>query len=418
MADEIQVFVQIAGEDVLAGQLWPHRRRSTESATFRYSSDYIGRADAYPLDPLLPFSTSAIQTPVGRAIFGAFSDCAPDRWGRMLIRRRQRKARGDTGEQSYGEADYLLGVRDDLRQGALRFKTDDGPFLPVVDDGVPDLLDLPQLLNLADRAERDEADEGELEILLRGGSSLGGARPKAHVRDAEGRISIAKFPKPEGDVWDVPGWEGVALKLARRSGIVVADSERRDVDGRSVLIVNRFDRRGALRIGYVSAMTMVEAGDGEGHGYLEIVEAIENASPRATDDLRQLWRRIAFTILIRNSDDHLRNHGFLRTSSSGWSLSPAFDLNPNPERGNSHLATSIDGNSDRASLETLLDTAGFFRLSESDARSIVGEVSEATGDWRKVAAREGLPAAEISSMEAAFEHDSAELARKISAEAG
>ncbi len=415
MPDEIQVFVQIAGEDVPAGQLWPHRRRNTESATFRYFSDYIGRAGAYPLDPLLPLSSQASQTPAGRAIFGAFSDCAPDRWGRMLIRRRQRTARGHTAEESYGEADYLLGARDDLRQGALRFRTgDDTPFQAVADEGVPDLLELPELLNLAERAEQDKADERELEILLRGGSSLGGARPKAHVRDGEGRISIAKFPKPEGDEWDVPRWESVALKLARAAGIVVADSELRGIDGRSVLIVNRFDRIGTLRVGYVSAMTMLEALDGDARSYPEIAEVLEGESVRVTEDLRQLWRRIAFTVLIRNTDDHLRNHGFLRTSSSGWSLSPAFDLNPNPERGNSHLSTSIDGDSDSASLEILLAVAGLFRLSDTEAKAVVREVFEATDRWRTVAAGEGLAAAEIAAMEPAFEHDSAEFARRIS----
>jgi serine/threonine-protein kinase HipA len=415
MVEEVQVFVQIAGEDVHAGRLWPHRRRQVESATFRYSADYIGRDGAYQLDPSLPFGSGSIQTPAGRAIFGAFSDCAPDRWGRTLIRRRQRKAHGSLAEQSYGEADYLLGARDDLRQGALRFRSDDdGPFLAVDNDGVPDLLELPELLNLADRAERDEADETELEILLRGGSSLGGARPKAHVRDAEGRISIAKFPKPEGDEWDISRWESVALKLARGAGIVVADSELREIDGRSVLIVSRFDRRGDLRIGYVSAMTMLEATDGDQRSYLEIAEAIEDSSAQVTEDLRQLWRRIAFTVLIRNTDDHLRNHGFLRTSSSGWSLSPAFDLNPNPARGNSHLSTSIDGSSDAASLELLLDNAEYFRLTDAEARSVLHEVGASTGRWRHVAAGEGIVGAEIGLMEPAFEHQSAQWLSGIS----
>lgn len=418
MPDEIRVFLRIAGEDVPVGRLWPHRRRGAESATFRYASSYIARADAYPLDPSLPFGSAAIQTPVGMKLFGAFSDCAPDRWGRMLIRRRQRKARSNTAEQAFGEADYLLGVRDDLRQGALRFKVEEnGPFLAVDEEGVPDLLELPELLNLSERAERDEADERELEILLRGGSSLGGARPKAHVRDAEGRISIAKFPRPEGDEWDVSRWESVALKLARECGVEVADSELRDVDGRSVLVVNRFDRRGDARVGYASAMTMLEAVDGDQRSYLEIAEVIENESSQVTEDLRQLWRRIAFTVLIRNSDDHLRNHGFLRTSTSGWSLSPAFDLNPNPGRGNSHLSTSIDGRSDGASIEILLEAAGLFRLDEAEARTVLREVSEATSGWREAATREGLSAAELSIMEPAFEHDSALLARQIGAEA-
>jgi serine/threonine-protein kinase HipA len=415
MADSgIQVFVQIGGEDIHAGQLFPHRRGKAESATFRYLSSYLARADAYPLDPMLPLVSEAIQTPAERKIFGAFSDCAPDGWGRMLISRRRRKADGNTAMESYSEADYLLSARDDLREGALRFKsTEAGEFLAIDEDGVPDLLELPELLSLAQRAEEDAATVEELEILRRGGSSLGGARPKVHVRDQDGRISIAKFPRPERDKWNVSAWESVALRLGRGAGIVVPDSELRDIDGRSVLIVRRFDRIGELRVGYVSAMTMLEAVDMERRSYLEIVEVIEESSSRVTQDMRELWRRIAFTILIRNTDDHLRNHGFLRASSGGWSLSPAFDINPDPEPGNTHLSTSVDGSSDEASLENLLENAELFRLGDEEALEVLGEVSKATSGWRDLAAAEGLDGREISQMTAAFEHDSAIFAREL-----
>ena len=318
---QVEVFVQIGGEDVLAGRLWSHRRQNTESETFAYAAEYLSRRDAYALDPALPLVAGQLQTSLGRAIFGAFSDCAPDRWGRMLIQRRRRKA-GDTGELSFGEIDYLLGVRDDLRQGALRFRDPESArFLAPETTGVPQLVDLPQLLDFADRAERDVAGVEELEILLRGGSSLGGARPKAHVIDRNGRIAIAKFPRADGDEWDMTSWEFVALTLAREAGLRAAASELHRIGGRSVLIVDRFDRQGGRRIGYVSAMTMLEAQDGDERSYLDIAEAIEGESDRAGDDLRQLWRRIAFSILISNSDDHLRNHGFLRATSGGWSLS-------------------------------------------------------------------------------------------------
>ncbi len=323
--EEIEVFVQIAGEDVPAGRLWPHRRRQTESETFTYAPSYLARKDAYALDPALPLFSGQIQTPSGRPMFGALSDCAPDRWGRMLIQRRARRARGTgtAAEESFGEIDYLLGVRDDLRQGALRFRD---PELAkfVADDatGVPHLVDLPELLNLAERAERDLADEDELEILIKGGSSLGGARPKGHVLDRSGHLAIAKFPRPGGDDWDVTSWEAVALKLARDAGLTVTASELVDVGGRSVLVVDRFDRGGATRVGYVSAMTMLEAVDGEHRTYLDLAEVIEEESDRATTDLRELWRRIAFSRLISNTDDHLRNHGFLRMSTGGGHSPP------------------------------------------------------------------------------------------------
>jgi len=235
---EVDVVIQIAGEDRPAGRLWSHRRRGRESATFSYAPEYLGEAEAYALDPALPLVAGPQQTPSGRAIFGAFSDCAPDRWGRRLIERdeRRRADREDATARSFGEIDFLLGVRDDLRQGALRFRDpDDGEYLAGEQEGVPDLIELATLLEAAERLERDEASDEELRRLLRGGSSLGGARPKAHVLDRDGDLAIAKFPSPADD------WDSAS--------------------------------------------------------YLEIAAAIEANSRRASEDLRQLWRRIAFSIL-------------------------------------------------------------------------------------------------------------------------
>jgi serine/threonine-protein kinase HipA len=414
---EIEVFVQIAGEDVFAGRLWPHRRRRAESETFTYSQSYLSRQDAYALDPALPLVSGQLQTPIGHAMFGAFSDCAPDRWGRMLIHRRARRA-GDgsagTAEESFGEVDYLLGVRDDLRQGALRFHDPESEkFLADEDAGVPHLVDLPRLLDIAERAERDGASEEEYEVLLKGGSSLGGARPKAHVIDQHGRIAIAKFPRPDGDDWDVTAWEAITLELARSAGLTVADSELVDMQGRSVLIVDRFDRRGDRRVGYVSAMTMLEAVDGDRRTYLDLVEVIEEESDRATEDLHELWRRIAFSRLISNTDDHLRNHGFLRATTGGWALSPAFDLNPSPEPGAKRFATTVDEGSDEDNLEALLQSAPLFRLDKPTAEAVIAEVSTATSHWREVARRAGQTTGSINQMEPAFKHPAADLAREI-----
>ncbi len=415
MADrEAEVLIQLAGEDILAGRLWAHRRQNVESATFVYAQEYLARKDSYPLDPALPLVSGQLQTPENRSIFGAFSDCSPDRWGKMLIRRRYTKseANDNPGDQSFGEVDYLLGVRDDLRQGALRFRDPDtGEFLADEKGGVPHLIDLPRLLDYADRAERNIANQEELDMLLKGGSSLGGARPKAHVIDRRGRIAIAKFPKSEGDEWDVTGWEAVTLSLARDAGINAASSALEEVAGRSVHIVDRFDRRGDLRVGYSSAMTLLEATDGEPRSYLDLVEVIEEESDRATADLHELWRRIAFSILVSNVDDHLRNHGFLRATTGGWSLSPAFDINPNPEPGPKFLSTSIDGRSNAASIELLLSVAEFYRLSDDEAQAIFVEVSEAVSRWQVVAWRFGIDQASINQMRYAFEHASAELAR-------
>ncbi len=421
MADiEVEVVVQIAGKDVLAGQLWSHRRRGKESATFSYEPDYLARNDAYELDPALPLFTGQQQTPVGRPIFGAFTDCSPDRWGRRLIHRaeKQRVDREGGAERSFGEIGYLLGVRDDLRQGALRFRQPaSSNYLAEDEGGVPHLLDLPKLLNAADRLERDEVCDEELQTLLRGGSSLGGARPKAHVLDQGRRVGIAKFPSPANDDWDVMRWEAVALALARKAGISVPSWMLHVVDGKAVLIVDRFDRWGVKRIGYVSAMTMLEAKDGDQRSYLDIAEIIELQSERAGRDLRQLWRRMAFSILISNTDDHLRNHGFLRLSTAGWSLSPAFDLNPDPRPGSKYLSTAIDYETTAASVGLLMEVAEYFRLTLDQAREVLGEVRDATSGWRAAAEAAGLDNAAVEQMAPAFDHAQADDARRLAASA-
>lgn len=415
MADrQVEVVVQIAGEDVVAGRLWSHRVRGKETATFAYAPDYLARSDAYELDPALKLVEGQQPTPGDRAMFGAFTDCAPDRWGRRLIvRAEQRRARaeGDAG-RSFGEIDYLLGVRDDLRQGALRFRDPESKlYLADEDSGVPALVELPRLLAAADRLERDKADEDDLATLLRGGSSLGGARPKAHVRLPSGRPAIAKFPSAATDDWDVMRWEAVTHGLARRAGIWVADFQLLEVGGRAVLVTERFDRERGERIGYVSAMTMLEASDRDERSYLEIAETITDLSVSATENLRQLWRRIAFSILVSNTDDHLRNHGFLRTSTAGWSLSPAFDLNPDPSPGDKHLSTAINFEDTEARVDTLMEVSEYFELGPGDARAVLAEVSEAASCWRSVADENGLERGAAEQMALAFEHEQAEAAR-------
>jgi serine/threonine-protein kinase HipA len=413
---EVQVWVQIGGDDVLAGRLWSHRRRGTESQTFSYDADFIARRDAYELDPSLHLVVGQQQTPADKRIFGAFGDTAPDRWGRRLVTRteKQRVKREGGAEKSFGETDFLLGVRDDLRQGALRFRaTDSDAFLADEIEGVPYLLELPRLLSAADSLDRDEASEDELRTLLRGGSSLGGARPKAHVLDADGRISIAKFPSPANDDWDVMRWESVTLQLARDSGIRVPDSALHLIDGQPVLVVRRFDRVRDQRVGYVSAMTMLEFNDGDRGSYVEIADVIERFSPSATEDLRQLWRRAAFSVLVSNFDDHLRNHGFLRTTSAGWSLSPAFDLNPDPRPGPRLLSTSIDYGEDEARVDTLMSVADYFRLDASAAQTVLSEVGVATGKWRSLAREAGLRDVDLEQMEPAFEHEQAANVRDL-----
>ncbi len=413
----VEVWVSIGGVDVRAGTLYPHRRRGgrAESASFAYVDEYIANPHAYSLEPGLPLEAGAHQSAIGHPMFGAFGDCAPDRWGRTLVKRREAaQARAEGREPlSLGEIDYLLGVRDDLRQGALRFRHGDGPFEALEDRGVPALTDLPELLTLAARADVDSAELSDLQRLIRVGSSLGGARPKAHVRDADGNLAIAKFPSAAHDTWNVMAWEKVALELAARAGITVPRSALLNLADRSVLVVDRFDRTReadggpAGRVGYVSAMTMLQSTDGEQGSYLEIAEAIEMRSSHATADLHQLWRRIVFSILISNSDDHLRNHGFLHEGGDTWRLSPAFDLNPNPEPGNKHLSTAIDLGDDTASVSLALSVADYFRLSAEEAKEVIAHVQTAVSHWAPVARQYGLSSPEVTAMSWAFDAHSA-----------
>jgi serine/threonine-protein kinase HipA len=412
----VDVLVQIAGEDVPAGRLWAHPHPRSGSATFAYLPEYLAREDSYELDPRLAEHTGQQQTAEGQALFGAFSDAAPDGWGRRLIRRNEihHAEKHGVPERDIPEIDYLLGVRDQLRQGALRFRTSaDGTYLGDDHRGVPHLIDLQRLLGAAEQLERGQETDEDLQLLLEGGSSLGGARPKAHVLDTQGQLSIAKFPAPENDKWDVIRWEAAALTLAGAAGLRVPEFRLHEIAGRPVLIVRRFDRDAGGRVGYVSAMTMLEAQDGAEGSYVEIAEAIEEHSPAASADLRELWRRIVFSRLISNTDDHLRNHGFLRTSTAGWSLSPAFDLNPNPQAGGRGFSTAIEERRGGSDIEAAIELAGLFRLTRQQALAAIEEVDRATSSWRDVAKAIGLEPGALERMAAAFENDEVRIAREL-----
>ncbi|MEO8887954.1 MAG: type II toxin-antitoxin system HipA family toxin [Jatrophihabitantaceae bacterium] len=389
------------GDDVLAGTVYSHRARGRESTSFVYDAGYLADRRAYALDPQLPLSAGPHQSAVDLPMFRAFADSTPDRWGRNLIRRAERMRARDQHDtvRSFGEFDLLLGVRDDLRQGALRFRDPDTGEFVATHTGVPLLTDLPTLLSAADRVAGDAEDAEALLLLLRAGSSLGGARPKAHVRAANGRLAIAKFPSPADD-WNVMAWEKTAHDLAAAAGIDTPTMSLLMIDGRSVLVIDRFDRDPAgRRIGYASALTMLEARDGDTGDYLDIGAVIEQRSPAAGTELRQLWRRMVFGVLISNTDDHLRNHGFLHDNADAWRLSPAFDLNPDPEPGEQHLATAIDGDT-IVRLDAVMQVAAHFRV--NDPLRVLGEVARAVSTWRQVAAANGLTRRDVDEMEPAF----------------
>lgn len=409
---EILVSVERHGSTVPVGHLYPHVSGRSESATFVYGNAWLDDPDAFAIDPGLPLVPGAQQTMGGTPLFGAMRDSAPDRWGRVLMRRAlAREARGRSEvTRTLFEIDYLLRVNDEARQGALRYSvpTAPGRFLAPSDvTTIPPLVDLPGLLSAADHVAGGVYRDEDLRTLLAPGSSLGGARPKASVRDENGRLMMAKFPDRK-DEFNRVLWEAVALALAERAGIGVPEWGVRDVDGQSVLLLSRFDRKDGRRIHYMSAMTLLGAGDMEEHSYVEIAEAmgVHSASPEM--DKSELWRRVVFNILISNVDDHLRNHGFLLTTE-GWRLSPAFDMNPTPTTLKPRvLATAIGIDEFDADLDTALAYAPFFGLSVESAGGIAAQVANSVRSWRNQAGRLGIPQVEIIEMESAFEHEDLE----------
>ena len=412
MEREVFVSLDTAAGPVLVGRLWSRSRRGVETATFQYDGGWLRRPDRFALEPALPLDFGPHHTPRGVALFGAFSDSAPDRWGRELMRRSARQAAGDSPPPTLTALDFLLRVHDTARVGALRFAlTQGGAFqAPDAQTPIPPLVRLPALLAASDRVQAGEHADDALRLLLAPGSSLGGARPKASVRDANGRLAIAKFPA-HTDELDAVRWEALALQLAERAGVTVPKRRVEVVGGRPVLIVDRFDRRASERVPFLSAMSALTATDHETRCYLELVDFLRQHGACPKDDLRQLWRRMVFNVLISNTDDHLRNHGFLHRPGAGWALSPAYDLNPVPADVKPRiLRTAIDFDDATASIALALQVAPYFELKDGEAWAIVAEVARATAEWRALAAGFGLPAAETTRMASAFEHADSRLA--------
>ncbi len=405
-----RVFVHCDGSGFPGpvGRLWLRVRGHRASASFLYDRRWLRHPGRFALDPALQPGVGAYHTDPGRPLFGAFDDAAPDRWGRMLLRRAERRSAQREGRvpRVLTEGDFLLGVDDEARQGALRFhEAPEGPFLaPPAPNRVPPLVALPRLLGAAERVVAASESEEDLRLLLAPGASLGGARPKASVRDRDGRLALAKFPKAD-DAWDVPRWEAVGLSLARRAGIRTAEARIAPVAGKGVLVVRRFDRAGDRRIPFLSSMTLLGASDREPRAYPEIAEAIRRYGAAPTDDLEELWRRIVFTVLISNHDDHLRNHGFVRLGDGGWRLSPAYDLNPTPaEFGGRTLTTAIVEGDPGATCDLAFETAPYYGVSPSRAREIAGKAAAAVSRWRDEARRVGIGRPEQGLMASAFEH--------------
>jgi serine/threonine-protein kinase HipA len=408
---EVIVSISLGGKDIRIGTLWFHVRGNHESASFEYDKQWLEHPEKFALEPALNLTEGGFHTKQEINVFGAIGDSEPDRWGRVIMRRAEilkAKTENRTPKTLFN-FDYLLGVSDEARQGALRFSVlpNENIFLaPKQKNSIPPLVDLPKLLSATEKFIDDNESAADLKLLLAPGSSLGGARPKASVRDKDGSLAIAKFPKKD-DESDVVRWEAVTLTLAKKAGIKVPEYRIETILRKPVLIIRRFDREYDERIPFLSAMSMLDARDNEQHSYLEIAYALAQNGASPEEDMKELWRRIVFTIMVSNTDDHLRNHGFIYARYKGWRLSPAYDINPTPAEVASHtLTTYIDFHDNSASLETALSVAEDFRLEKQEALTIIKEVNHSVKQWRKIASEFGLSKRECDRMASAFVGDS------------
>ena len=411
---DFEVHIDLNGQTRLVGLARSNQVRGKEIIGFEYAPLWVDDPECFPIEPSLGLTRGTFNPPAGQAIFGSIGDSAPDTWGRRLMQWAERRRATGEGRavRTLPESAYLLGVADETRLGALRFRwSAESDFQAPMGAGVPALVDLGRLLEITERVLRDEETDDDLRLIFAPGSSLGGARPKASVIDQHGHLSIAKFPK-ETDEYSIEIWEEIALRLAERAGISTPNHELLEVAGKPVLLSQRFDRSGSTRIPFLSAMAMMGAKDGEPSSYPEMVDTLAAHGAQAKTDAHALYRRVVFNVLISNVDDHLRNHGFLRLGRAGWSLAPAYDLNPVPTDLKARvLTTNINLDEGTCSVNLLEESSEYFGLTLDKARVIIGEVARATVNWRDVAKEAGARPAEISRMASAFEHD--DLARAL-----
>ena len=413
---DIEVHIAIEGRQLRVGLARCNRVRGTETIAFEYAEDWLTDPYRFSIEPALALTRGVFPPPAGLSTFGSIGDSAPDTWGRRLMQRAERRAAEREGRpvRTLMESDYLLGVSDETRLGALRFRWEgEDTFQAPLRAGVPALIDLGRLMQVTERILRDEETEEDLQLIFAPGSSLGGARPKSSVIDSHGHLSIAKFPR-EDDEYSIETWEEIALRLAERAGIATPIHELLHVAGKAVLLSRRFDRVGSNRIPFLSAMSMTGSRDGQRGSYPEIVDALVTHGAQARMDAPALYRRVAFNVLISNVDDHLRNHGFLWLDPRGWSLSPAYDLNPVPTDLKARiLTTNIDLDEGTCSLDLLEAAAEYFSLNLPQARAIIKEVATVTATWRDVAREAGARPSEINRMASAFEHEDLRRAQAL-----
>jgi len=401
--DTVEIYIEHDGETRLVGRCRYVAKRHAQSSVFEYADEWLGLQNAFAIDPgNLPLQAGPAYISSDKsALPGALRDTAPDRWGRLLIKRVFRKARE---ERTLSEIDYLLAITDRTRIGALRYKREGEKTFDhdIEHYRVPPLIQLPALINAADAVQSNTETAEDLKLLLNEGSPLGGARPKSAVQDKDGSLLIAKFPKPDDDR-SIPHGEVLAMTLARKAGLTVADARLQDVAGRPVALIKRFDRQDDIRIPFLSAMSLLGLNDGDEATYTDIAESIRMYSSAPTEDLHELWRRVVFNVLTGNLDDHLRNHGFLYDQQGKWRLSPAYDLNPVPLAEKvRELTTWISEEGPQADLDLARRAAPYFALKDDQAEAIIGEVAVALNGWQNTARRLRMSAVDIAYYASAF----------------
>ena len=400
-------------QPIQMGTLRASLLRGKEVFAFEYTKTWLATPYAQQIDPDLQLYSGLQYVPNDKTNFGIFLDSSPDRWGRLLMRRREAALARKEGRKPHDlfETDYLLGVFDGHRMGALRFKElESGPFLNDNKElASPPWTSLRELEFASLKLEEeDSVDNPEylhwLNMLIAPGSSLGGARPKASVIDEKGNLWIAKFPS-KSDNRDIGAWEKVVHELAVKAGINMAEARvEKFANNQHTFLTKRFDRTvQGERIHFASAMTLLGYNDGTDHqdgaSYLELAEFITRYGSQVEIDLEELWKRIVFSICVTNTDDHLRNHGFLLTKE-GWHLSPAFDINP-VEIGTG-LKLNISENDNSLDLELAKEVAPNFRLNPTKADSIIQEIVSVVKTWKSIAIKHGISRSEQESMARAF----------------
>ena len=407
----ILVYDDFSGDaPVLIGRLFVDVIRGGESYSFEYDNAWLANTKlSVSLDPDLP-AYAGRQFPNGRTIFGIFADASPDRWGRLLMNKRERKLADREARKPHKlyDSDFLLGVYDEARMGGIRLKlTEDGEFLSNDrETATPPWATLRTLEEASRQFENDEnpLNEKWLNQLIRPGSSLGGARPKATVVDTQGQLWIAKFPSKNDDN-NTGAWEKVLHDLARMCGLNVPESKLETFSKLgSTFLVKRFDREGDKRIHFASAMTLLGKTDGasaaDGSSYLDLASILTSNGADPAKDLVELWKRIVFNMAVSNTDDHLRNHAFI-LKKNGWALSPLYDVNPVPY--GDELSLDVNEDDNRISIPLAIETAYRFNITEENAKEMADEIiTTVRENWEKLAVRYGISRGQIEDMRPAF----------------